>query len=115
MKGDFKALYLVRPFLPFLPDVQSAERKVSLRNRTIITAICLFIYLIMSQLPLYGIHSITGVDPFYWTRMMLASKRGTVMELGITPIVTSGMVVQLLTASEIIEVDHNIREDRALV
>ena len=34
-------------------------------------------------------------DPFYWLRMMLASNRGTLMELGITPIITSGMVFQV--------------------
>ncbi|KAL8138454.1 hypothetical protein V2J09_004455, partial [Rumex salicifolius] len=68
-----------------------------------------------SQLPLYGIHSTTGADPFYWMRVILASNRGTVMELGITPIVTSGLVMQLLAGSKIIEVDNNVREDRALL
>ncbi|KAF3451319.1 hypothetical protein FNV43_RR07414 [Rhamnella rubrinervis] len=68
-----------------------------------------------NQLPLYGIHSTTGADPFYWMRAILASNRGTVMELGITPIVTSGLVMQLLTGSKIIEVDNNVREDRALL
>ncbi|VAI08413.1 unnamed protein product [Triticum turgidum subsp. durum] len=37
------------------------------------------------------------------------------MELGITPIVTSGMVMQLLVGSKIIEVDNSVREDRALL
>ncbi|KAJ6832285.1 protein transport protein Sec61 subunit alpha-like [Iris pallida] len=48
-------------------------------------------------------------------RVILASNRGTVMELGITPIVTSGLVMQLLAGSKIIEVDNNVREDRALL
>lgn len=34
-------------------------------------------------------------DPMYWLRMMLASNRGTLMELGITPIITSGMIFQV--------------------
>lgn len=28
-------------------------------------------------------------DPLYWMRVILASNRGTLMELGISPIVTS--------------------------
>ena len=36
------------------------------------------------------------------------------MELGISPIVTSGMVIQLLAGSKIIEVDQSVKEDRAL-
>lgn len=36
-------------------------------------------------------------DPLYWLRMMLASNRGTLMELGITPIISSGMLFQVRT------------------
>ncbi len=36
------------------------------------------------------------------------------MELGISPIVTSGLVMQLLAGSKIIEVDQSNKEDRAL-
>lgn len=36
------------------------------------------------------------------------------MELGITPIVTSGMIMQLLSGANIIEVDYSLKEDRAL-
>lgn len=115
MGGGFRVLHLVRPFLSFLPEVQNADRKIPFREKVIYTVISLFIFLVCSQLPLYGIHSTTGADPFYWMRVILASNRGTVMELGITPIVTSGLVMQLLAGSKIIEVDNNVREDRALL
>ncbi|MQM05485.1 hypothetical protein Taro_038294 [Colocasia esculenta] len=115
MAGGFRVLHLVRPFLAFLPEVQSADRKVPFREKVIYTVISLFIFLVCSQLPLYGIHSTTGADPFYWMRVIMASSRGTVMELGITPIVTSGLVMQLLVGSKIIEVDNSVREDRALL
>ena len=115
MGGGFRVLHLVRPFLSFLPEVQTADRKVPFREKVIYTVISLFIFLVCSQLPLYGIHSTTGADPFYWMRVILASSRGTVMELGITPIVTSGLVIQLLAGSKIIEVDNNVREDCALL
>ncbi|KAK3005030.1 hypothetical protein RJ639_016769 [Escallonia herrerae] len=107
MGGGFRVLHLVRPFLSFLPEVQSADRKVPFREKVIYTVLSLFIFLVCSQFPLYGIHSTTGADPFYWMRVILASNRGTVMELGITPIVTSGLVMQLLAGSKIIEVDNN--------
>lgn len=46
--------------------------------------------------------------------MLLASNRGTLMELGISPIITSGLVMQLLAGSKIIDVDQGLKEDRAL-
>jgi len=50
----------------------------------------------------------------YWMRVILASNRGTLMELGISPIVTSGMIMQLLAGANLIEVDFSLKEDRAL-
>ena len=37
------------------------------------------------------------------------------MELGISPIVTSGLVVQLLAGSKIIDVDNSVKADRELL
>ncbi|GAQ80048.1 SecY protein transport family protein [Klebsormidium nitens] len=113
--GGFRLLHLVRPFLSVLPEVQSADRRVPFKEKMLYTGIALFVFLVCSQLPLYGIHSATGSDPFYWLRVILASNRGTCMELGITPIVTSGLIVQLLHGSKIIEVDNSVKEDRALL
>lgn len=53
-------------------------------------------------------------DPFYWMRVMMASNRGTLMELGITPIMSSGTIMQLLAGAQIIVIDQNVKEDRIL-
>lgn len=78
------------------------------------TAVTLLIFLVCSQVPLYGIMSSDSSDPLYWMRVILASNRGTLMELGISPIVTSGMIMQLLAGANLIEVDFGLKEDRAL-
>ena len=38
-------------------------------------------------------------------RVILASNKGTLMELGISPVVTAGMVMQLLAGTKLIDVD----------
>ncbi|KAK4831623.1 hypothetical protein QYF61_018563 [Mycteria americana] len=65
------------------------------------------------MIPLFGIMSSDSADPFYWMRVILASNRGTLMELGISPIVTSGLIMQLLAGAKIIEVGDTPK-DRAL-
>lgn len=47
----------------------------------------------------------------YWMRVILASNKGTLMELGITPIITAGMVIQLFSGTKMIDVDTSIKED----
>lgn len=65
-------------------------------------------------MPLYGIVSSDQSDPLYWLRMMLASNRGTLMELGTTPIISSGMVFQLLAGTHLIDVNLDLKSDREL-
>ena len=56
----------------------------------------------------------SSADPLYWMRLILAFKRGTLMELGIMPIVVSAMIMNTLLHARFIEVDVTIREDRVL-
>ena len=72
------------------------------------------IYLICCQIPLYGVYITDGADPLYMLRMMLASNRGSLMELGIQPMITSGMILQLLAGAKIISVDYKVEEDKEL-
>eukprot|EP00164_Ancoracysta_twista_P001567 GFYU01002053.1.p1 GENE.GFYU01002053.1~~GFYU01002053.1.p1 ORF type:complete len:475 (-),score=183.87 GFYU01002053.1:566-1990(-) len=107
-------LDIVKPVMCVLPEVAQPERKVQFREKVLWTSITLFIFLVCCQIPLYGVKSNKSSDPFYWIRVILASNRGTLMELGISPIVTAGLVMQLLAGSKIIEVDQGLPEDRAL-
>ncbi|KAJ7648835.1 hypothetical protein B0H17DRAFT_1215513 [Mycena rosella] len=50
-------------------------------------------------------------DSLYWMCVILASNRGTLMALGITPIITSGMM--LLASANLINIDFGLKEDRA--
>merc|ERR1719379_1266590 len=112
--GGFRVLQLVKPCMCVLPEVSTPDRKIPFREKILWTAISLFVFLVCAQIPLYGIATDKTADPFYWMRVILASNRGTLMELGISPIVTSGMVMQLLAGSKIIDVDQSLKEDRAL-
>ena len=69
--------------------------------------------MITLQIPLFGIMSSDSADPFYWLRVIMASNRGTLMELGISPIVTSSLIMQLLAGAKILEVGDTPK-DRAL-
>lgn len=111
--GGIKFLEVLRPFISVIPEVSKPERKIQFREKVLWTAITLFIFLVCCQIPLFGIMSSDSADPFYWMRVILASNRGTLMELGISPIVTSGLIMQLLAGSKIIEVGDSPK-DRAL-
>ena len=84
------------------------------RDRLLWTAIALLIFLVCSQVPIFGVMAPKSADPFYYMRVILASNRGTLMELGISPIVTSGLVLQMLAGARVIDVDYSSKDDRVL-
>jgi len=46
--------------------------------------------------------------------VILVSNYGTLVELGITPIITSGMITQLLAGENLFNVDFDLKEDCTL-
>ena len=108
-------LYMLKPILDFVPEVRSSKRQVQLKEKMLWTGITLFIYLVCSQIPLYGIYRTSEADPLYWMRVILASNRGTLMELGISPLITSGMIVELIANSKLITYDARIPQDKRLL
>src|SRR3990170_6753295 len=111
MAGRFLSLF--KPIGRILPEIKVPERKVSFNEKIFWTALVLIIYLVMSEVPLYGIPK-SAQDEFSALRVIFASNRGTLMELGIGPIVTAGLILQLLVGSAIIQCDMSDHQDRSL-
>jgi len=111
MAGRFLSIF--KPLARVLPEIKVPERKVSFNEKIFWTALVLIVYLVMTEIPLYGIES--GVqEQFGALRVIFASNRGTLMELGIGPIVTAGLILQLLVGSAIIDADMSDPQDRGL-
>src|SRR3972149_7485447 len=111
MAGRF--LNLFKPIGRILPEIKVPERKVKFNEKIFWTALVLIVYLVMSEIPLYGVTGESALD-FSALRVIFASNRGTLMELGIGPIVTAGFILQLLAGSALINCDMSKPEDRGL-
>jgi preprotein translocase SecY subunit len=111
MAGRFLSLF--KPIGRVLPEIKKPTRKVGFNEKIFWTAIVLVVYLVMTEIPLYGIGT-SASDQFGQLRVIFASNRGTLMELGIGPIVTAGLILQLLAGSSIIKCDMSNSEDRGL-
>ena len=98
-----------------LPEIKKPIRKLSLGEKLMWTALALVIYLWMGDTILYGIPStaVAGQNPLI-LNIIFASRQGTLTTLGIGPIVTAGLILQLLVGAEIIKLDLSKPEDRGL-
>ncbi len=111
MAGRF--LRLFKPISRFLPEVGSPERGVRFNEKLFWTGIALALYLIMAEVPLYGVTSVGGAA-YNPIQVIFASNQNSLMALGIGPIVTAGLILQLLAGSNIIEFDQSDPDDRGL-
>jgi len=103
------------PLVRYLPEVPKPQRRVNLKEKVFWTVLALAIYLVMAEIPLFGAPFLQqGYEQYFFYRVIFASKQGSLMELGIGPIVTAGLIMQILAGSKILKVDMSNPKDRGL-
>jgi protein transport protein SEC61 subunit alpha len=104
----------IRSASAYVPQIPKPKKKISLTEKFVWTGIALLAYLVMGQIPLYGVTDDPRFDFLAFARVIFAAQQGTLMELGIGPIVTAGLLMQLLKGSDLIRLDFKNPDDRSL-
>ncbi len=111
--GIFRTV--VKKVSPVIPQIEKPKKKITLKNKLIWTGLALLIYFVMGQVPLFGTHvNPGGADPLAFARVIFAAQQRTLLELGIGPIVTAGLLMQLLKGSDILKLNFKDPDDRSL-
>jgi preprotein translocase subunit SecY len=92
-----------------LPGVAEPIKRQTFKEKLKWTGIVLLIYFVMTQISVYGIAQ-SNYDYFKYLEILLGSTFGSLVTLGIGPIVTASIILQLLVGSKIIP--WNLSEDR---
>ena len=101
------------PIFSFLPQVKSPTYRVPFKEKLKWTAVILILYFVLTQIPLFGLSDVS-VDQFAQLRAVMAGAFGSIMTLGIGPIVSASIILQLLVGGKIINLDLSQAEDKAL-
>jgi preprotein translocase subunit SecY len=97
----------------YLPAVEKPTYKQAFNKRMMWTGVALISYIIMSHISVYGIAKSSQLEALMVFQTLLGAKFGSLMTLGIGPIVTAGILLQLLVGSKIINWDMNKPENRS--
>ena len=102
------------PLLTRMPAVQRPEGHVPFKRKLAWTAGVLVLYFFLTNVFLFGLQG-QGNDAFGRFRSILAGGQGTIMQLGIGPIVTASIVLQLLGGADLLGLDtQNNPRDQVL-
>ena len=111
--GEKSKLYVLKPLVEHWPAIKKPKGHVHFRQKILWTGICLIMYYVLTQVLLYGVNPET-LDMFAGYRAIIAGASGSIMHLGIGPIVTGSIIMQLFVGAKIIKLDLQKSEDKAL-
>ncbi len=94
----------MEPLLAMMPAVKTPEGHVHFKNKLAWTLGILVIYFMLANIPVFGLDS-SSQDMFEYFRALLAGASGSIVHLGIGPIVTASIVLQLLKGADILHID----------
>ena len=88
-----------------LPEVEGPSQKfLSFKEKLKWTFVILMIYYFLGLLPLFGL-GVNALQRFETLSIILGAEFGSLISLGIGPIVTASIVLQLLNGSGILKLD----------
>ena len=94
-----------------IPTVKQPKKYVSFSSKVKWTIAVLGLYFIMTNIPILGLAE-GGSDAFGQFRGVLAGEQGSILQLGIMPIVTASIVLQILTGTNLLSLDMNDPRDQ---
>ncbi|MEM0155528.1 MAG: preprotein translocase subunit SecY [Thermoplasmataceae archaeon] len=114
-KGPKKSkLYGIEGLTAKLPAVKKAKGHVEFKYKLMWTAIIVILYFALTNVYVYGLNTSQTVDVFASFRAIFAGASGSLMDLGIGPIVTASIVMQLFAGAKIFNLDLQNSEDKAI-
>jgi len=102
------------PVLTRMPSVARPEGHVPFKRKMGWTAAVLVTYFFLTNITLFGLSQGGGSDIFGQFRSILAGSQGSILQLGIGPIVTASIVLQLLGGANLLGLDTNEPRDQVL-
>ena len=107
-------LYALKPLTDRLPAVTRPEGHVHFRTKMFWVLAILILYFAMTNIFIYGLDRANVIDFFSSLRAILAGAQGSLMHLGIGPIVTASIIMQLFAGAKIINLDLKDDEDKSV-
>ncbi|MFQ6105862.1 MAG: hypothetical protein ACE5NL_02195, partial [Candidatus Hydrothermarchaeaceae archaeon] len=106
-------LHRFEPFLVRLPEVERPRYVLLFRDRMKWVGLVLLVYFLLKETSLYGL-SPSAVDIFENVRAVMAGGFGSLISLGIGPIVSASIILQIMVGGKLIDLDLSKSEDKRI-
>ncbi len=111
---DESRLHGLKPVLRYLPVIKKPDGHVSFKMKMIWDFVILVLYFVLTNVAIFGLDQQKTMDLFSEFRAIMAGASGSIMHLGIGPIVTASIIMQLFAGAKIIKLNLTKEEDKAV-
>jgi len=102
----------LKDMLLWIPEVRKPEeKKLSFNVKLKWTLIIIVSFFVLANIPLYGLAS-NALSRFEYLAILLGTDFGSIISLGIGPIVMSSIILQLLVGAKILNIDLTTEEGK---
>lgn len=102
---------IIEKIASYIPSIKAPVQKLTFMEKAKWTMIILVLFFVLGSITIYGINS-NAVAQFEFLEIVFGSKFGSLITLGIGPIVTASIILQLLVGSKIINWNLSDEEDK---
>ncbi len=104
--ADFKKIFA------FIPEVKKPdEKKLAFNTKLKWTLVVLIAFFVLANIPLFGLSN-NALERFKYLAIILGTDFGSIISLGIGPIVMASIILQLLTGAGIININTSTSEGK---
>ena len=101
-----------RKIFNFIPEVIKPEdKKLGFNVKLKWTLIVLGLFFVLANIPLFGL-SVNALSRFEYLAILMGTDFGSIISLGIGPIVMASIILQLLTGAQIVNIDTSTVEGK---
>ena len=101
------------PILKAIPGIRKPSTPLSFKQKLKWTGMIMVVYFLMFSTPAFGVTISTLKSPVYQIiNVIFAARLGSLVTVGIGPIVLASIVLQLLNGAGVIKIDLNNPEDK---
>jgi preprotein translocase subunit SecY len=101
-----------RDILKNLPEVKGpVEKRLSFNTKLKWTLVVLVLFFVMENIALYALEK-NSLERFEYLAIIMGTSFGSIISLGIGPIVMASIILQLLVGSKILEIDTSTTEGK---
>jgi len=108
-----KFLQIFKPFVGFIPNTRIPSQDLTTKTRLLFSLGVFVIYSIISSIPLIGVQ-LNEADPFAFLQTITASTHGSLITLGVGPLLAAGVLMYILSSAHIIKVDTDNPSEKNL-